>query len=89
MPADGIGAANKSNQGRLRHFPLTARARRTYTFHRASAIAMSALGLGCVKTRKTEKRPESRALARFYTANAIADIRYSPSYVRFTVMPSH
>jgi hypothetical protein len=45
MPADGMGAATKSNQGRLRHFPLTARARQTYTFPRASAIAtMSALG---------------------------------------------
>jgi hypothetical protein len=30
-----------------------------------------------------------RALARFYTAKAIADIRYSPSFVRFTVMSSH
>jgi hypothetical protein len=44
MPADGMGAATKSNQGGFRHSPLTARARQNYTLHRASAIAMSVLG---------------------------------------------
>src|SRR5271166_3421191 len=34
MPADGMGAAIKSNQERLRHVPPTARARQNYTFPR-------------------------------------------------------